>query len=93
MKSRTSWGIGKTWPKRNRRIPRTKIRWKLLGLQDPAQASPVLSMADIRRNVISAASHGLGEESLARSQMNDVSRASGVKTSRSTGKGRRGASL
>ena len=39
---------------------KTKIRWNLLGLQDPACVESTPSMEDIRREIISMASRGLG---------------------------------
>jgi hypothetical protein len=49
-----------------RQMPRSRkiIRWKLLGLRDPA----VTSIEDVRRQVISAASVGLSSETVARTQ-------------------------
>jgi len=44
----------------------TKVRWELLGLQDPAVTSLTASIEDIRRQVISVSNDGLSRATLAR---------------------------
>lgn len=63
----TSWGT-KSSHRRTRAIRRTKVRWDLLGLQDPQQTPSTTSIDDIRRQIISAASQGLSPDTLSRSQ-------------------------
>lgn len=62
----TSWGT-KASHRRRRAIRRTKVRWDLLGLQDPDRMSSTTSIEDIRRQIISAASQGLSLDTLSRS--------------------------
>jgi len=63
----TSWGT-KVPHRRKRTILRTKVRWEILGLQDPAQSSSAPSIEDIRRQITSAASQGLSPDTLSRSR-------------------------
>lgn len=56
MKISTSWGRGKLARRRTRNVLNTKIRWNLLGLQDPALVESTPSIEDIRREIISLAS-------------------------------------
>ena len=63
----TSWGT-KASHRRKRAIRRTKVRWDLLGLQDPEQMPLTTSIDDIRRQIISAASQGLSPDTLSRSE-------------------------
>ena len=74
-----------------RQIPRSRkiIRWKLLGLQDPA----VTSIEDVRRQVISAASAGLGPDTVARTQRMGVTPQSISKKTVSTQIQREGISI
>jgi hypothetical protein len=67
----TSWGA-KAPHRRKRVVLRTKVRWEILGLQDPAQSSSSPSIEDIRRQVTSAASSGLSSDTLSRSGQKDV---------------------
>jgi hypothetical protein len=62
----TSWGT-KASHRRKRAIRRTKVRWDLLGLQDPERTTSTTSIDDIRRQIISAASQGLSPDTLSRS--------------------------
>ena len=62
----TSWGT-KASHRRKRAIRRTKVRWDLLGLQDPERTMSTMSIDDIRRQIISAASQGLSPDTLSRS--------------------------
>lgn len=62
----TSWGT-KASHRRKRAIRRTKVRWDLLGLQDPERTTATTSIDDIRRQIISAASQGLSQDTVARS--------------------------
>jgi hypothetical protein len=43
-----------------------KFRWEVLGLQDPAESSSTPSIADVRRQIVSASHHGLSLNTLAR---------------------------
>lgn len=81
-----SWGT-KASPRRKRAIRRTRVHWDLLGLQDPARISSAPSIEDIRRQIISASSHGLSPDTLSRSHVNGPSRKKVVKASGSTRKG------
>lgn len=56
----SSWGSSRTSRKGRRTVVKTKIRWDLLGLQDPVLTGPTQSMEDIRRQVSSLASRGFG---------------------------------
>ena len=48
-----------------------KVRWEVLGLQDPAVISGTTSIEDVRRQIISASNHGLSPETRARSREQD----------------------
>jgi hypothetical protein len=63
----TSWG-SKSLHRRKRVVLRTKVRWEMLGLQDPARSSAEPSIEDIRRQITSAASQGLSPDTVSRSQ-------------------------
>lgn len=67
----TSWGA-KASHRRKRVVLRTKVRWEVLGLQDPAQSPSSLSIEDLRRQISSAASSGLSSDTLSRSRQTDV---------------------
>ena len=81
----TSWGT-KAPHRRKRAILRTKVRWEMLGLQDPAQSSSALSIEDIRRQITSAASQGLSPDTLSRSRPKDGRPKPGAKASVATRK-------
>ncbi len=66
----TSWGT-KASHRRKRAIRRTKVRWDLLGLQDPERTPSTMSIEDIRRQITSAASQGLSPDTLSRSRQQD----------------------
>lgn len=68
---KTSWGANASY-RRKRIVPRTKVRWEILGLQDPVQSSSSPSIEDLRRQITSAASSGLSSETLSRSGQKDV---------------------
>ena len=68
---KTSWGANAPY-RRKRVVPRTKVRWEILGLQDPAQSSSSPSIEDLRRQITSAASSGLSSDTLSRSGQKDV---------------------
>lgn len=68
---KTSWGANASY-RRKRVVPRTKVRWEILGLQDPVQSSSSLSIEDLRRQITSAASWGLSSDTLSRSGQKDV---------------------
>lgn len=92
MKTSTPfWGTGKTSRKRKRTVSKTKIRWDLLGLQDPARTASTPSIEDIRCEIISLASRGLGQGAGSRSDVKDSSSRSGARATSSTRKRRRGA--
>jgi hypothetical protein len=67
MKMSTVWGANKAGRKRKRTVLKPKIRWDVLGLQDPQIEGPSVSMEDIRRQVTSLASRGLGPGTRSRS--------------------------
>jgi hypothetical protein len=81
----TSWGTKATY-RRKRAILRTKVRWSLLGLEDPAQASSTLSIDDIRRQISSAASQGLSADTVSRSLRKNQRPKPGSKASVASGK-------
>ena len=81
----TSWGT-KASHRRKRAIRRTKVRWEMLGLQDPERMSPTTSIDDLRRQIISAASQGLSQDTLARSHAKTGRPKPGSKTSVVIGK-------
>jgi hypothetical protein len=66
----TSWGTNASH-RRKRAIRRTKVRWDLLGLQDPERNTSITSIDDIRRQIITAASQGLSPDTLSRSHAKD----------------------
>jgi hypothetical protein len=74
----TSWGT-KAPHRRKRAILRTKVRWEILGLQDPAQLSSAPSIEDIRRQITSAASQGLSPDTVSRSREKEGRTKSGSK--------------
>jgi len=76
---KTSWGANAS-SRRKRVVPRTKVRWEILGLQDPAQSSASPSIEDLRRQITSAASWGLSLDTLSRSGEKDVRPQSRPKT-------------
>lgn len=67
MKMSTVWGANKATRKRKRALRKPKIRWDVLGLQDPQIEGPSVSMEDIRRQVTSLASRGFGSGTRSRS--------------------------
>lgn len=67
MKMSTVWGANKATRKRKRTLRKPKIRWDVLGLQDPQIEGPSVSMEDIRRQVTSLASRGFGSGTRSRS--------------------------
>lgn len=92
MKTSTPfWGTGKASRKRKRSVSKLKIRWHLLGLQDPACAASTPSIKDIRCEIISMASRGLGQGARSRSDVKGASGRSGADATLSTRKRRRGA--
>ncbi len=76
----TSWGT-KSPHRRRRVVLRTKVRWEMLGLQDPTRSSSEPSIEDIRRQITSAASQGLSPDTVSRSQQRDGRLKSGSKVS------------
>ena len=71
MNMSSVWGANKAARKRKRTVRKAKIRWDRLGLQDPALEGPTVSMEDIRRQVTSLASRGLGPGTRSRSGAKD----------------------
>lgn len=71
MNMSTVWGGNKAARKRKRTVRKAKIRWDVLGLQDPALEGASPSMEDIRRQVTSLASRGLGPGTRSRSGTKD----------------------
>jgi len=59
MKIYSGWGSMKVRNKRARATRKPKIRWEILGLQDPLRASLTTAMEDIRQQVSSLARCGL----------------------------------
>lgn len=91
VKMSTSWGSSKTSRRGRRTVLKTKIRWELLGLQDPALSDPAPSMDDIRRQISSMASRGFGPGTRSRSNAKESSTHSGSDAPAPTRKRRRGA--
>lgn len=58
MKIFSSWGNGKTSNKRKRTALKAKIRWDVIGLQDPGLMTTP-SMEYIRSQILSMANQGL----------------------------------
>jgi len=81
----TSWGT-KAPHRRKRAILRTKVRWEVLGLQEPAPTSSSMSIEDIRRQITSAASQGLSPDTVSRSRQKDGRPKPGSKASVATSK-------
>jgi len=81
----TSWGT-KAPHRRKRAILRTKVRWEVLGLQEPAPTSSTMSIEDIRRQITSAASQGLSPDTVSRSRQKDGRPKPGSKASVATRK-------
>jgi hypothetical protein len=61
MKLSTGWRADKTRKNRARATRKPKIRWEVLGLSNPLDASLTTTMEDIRRQVSNMASHGFGQ--------------------------------
>jgi hypothetical protein len=76
----TSWGTRPSH-RRKRAVPRTKVRWEMLGLQSPERSSSAPSIEDIRRLITSAASQGLSPDTVSRSQQKDERSKPGSKVS------------
>ena len=60
MKMSTSLRKERAVRKRKRNMVKPKIRWNLLGLQDPACVESTPSMEEVRREINSMASRGPG---------------------------------
>lgn len=60
MKTTMSWRGNKKTDRGKRTRQKPKIRWQHLGLKDPAEESPATSMDEIRRQVVTLSSRGLG---------------------------------
>jgi hypothetical protein len=71
MKMSLGWKVGRAARKRILPSSKPKIRWDVLGLQDPAEAVSSVSMEDIRRQVSSLASRGFGAGTRSRSVPKD----------------------
>lgn len=71
MKMSTVWGGNKAARRRKRPVQKLKIRWDVLGLHDASKESQARSIDDIRRQVTSLASQGLGPETTSRSSTKD----------------------
>jgi hypothetical protein len=91
VKMSASWGSSKTSRRGRRTVLKTKIRWEVLGLPDPALADPAPSMKDIRRQITSMASRGFGPGTRSRSNTKDSSTDSGSDAPATNRKRRRGA--
>lgn len=69
--------------------PRTriaKVRWEMLGLQNPMVTSLAASIEDIRRQIITASNTGLSAATLVRSQTKGASHKLALKTAELTHK-------
>jgi len=91
VKMSSSWGSSKSSRKGRRTVFKTKIRWDLLGLQDPSLAGSSQSMDDIRRQVTSLASRGFGSGTRSRSRLKETPGTSGSEAVAPARKRRRGA--
>ena len=89
MKLSTGWRADKTRKNRARATRKPKIRWEVLGLPGPLNATPTSSMEDIRQQVSNMASRGFGQGTRSRTAEREA------KTTKLTpapsGKRRRGA--
>jgi len=61
MKTVMNWRGNKKIDRGKRVREKPKIRWHHLGLKDPAEDSQTPSMAEIRRQVVTLSSRGLGQ--------------------------------
>ena len=60
MKTMMNWRGNRKTDRAKRVREKPKIRWQYLGLTDPAEESAAPSMAEIRRQVVTLSSRGLG---------------------------------
>jgi hypothetical protein len=90
MKMSTAWGSNKSSRKGKRTVLKTKIPWAVLGLQAPDLDS-ASSIEDIRRQVTSMASRGLGPGTRSRSDAKHQQDHAAPNATPSTRKRRRGA--
>lgn len=60
MKISTNWRGNKKIDRTKRVRPKPKIRWQHLGLTDPGEERSIPSMDEIRRQVVTLSSRGLG---------------------------------
>lgn len=89
MKLSTGWRADKTRKNRARATRKPKIRWEVLGLPNPLDASLTTSMEDIRRQVSNMASRGFGQGTRSRTAEREAKTTSHAPDSSS--KRRRGA--
>ncbi len=61
MKLTVMWRVNKHARKKKRVKHKPKIRWQQLGLAEPAEVQPSLSMDEVRRQVVMMSSEGLGQ--------------------------------
>ena len=88
MKLSTGWRADKTRKNRARATRKPKIRWEVLGLPGPLDASLPASMEDIRRQVSNMASRGFGQGTRSRTAEREGKTTNG--DSNSSGKRLRG---
>ena len=89
MKLSTGWRADKTRKNRARSTRKPKIRWDVLGIPGPLDASLPASMEDIRRQVSNMASRGFGQGTRSRTTEREEKITNDA--SDSSGKRRRGA--
>jgi hypothetical protein len=89
MKLSTGWRADKTRKNRARATRKPKIRWEVLGLPSPPDASLTTSMEDIRQQVSNMASRGFGQGTRSRTAEREAKTI--TRAPDSTGKRRRGA--
>ncbi len=66
MKTMMNWRGNRKTDRGKRVREKPKIRWQYLGLKDPAEESQSPSMAEIRRQVVTLSSRGLGQAARSR---------------------------
>ena len=72
MKISSAWKRDGVKVKKNRGASKPKIRWDVLGLSDPNRSESTTSIETIRREVLSLASRGLGQDTISRSIVQDT---------------------
>ena len=91
MKLTVMWRVNKHTRKKKRVKHKPKIHWQQLGLAEPAEVQPSLSMDEVRRQVVMMSSEGLGQGARSRPRGRSVGSQSSDAGASPTRKRRRGA--